>query len=720
MKTFLLFLLAWVLARGIAEHAYTHVPKTVAVSEEGLDPKRIALDLEAMVGDGVPHPMGSEASERVAARLVDTLHELGYLPQLDSRFVCSPMAMCGRPQNVMARLAGTSSASAILVTAHYDSTPATPGAYDNALGVAVVLELARILSASKPAHDIIFLFDDGEEVGLLGAEAFSRHPWWSNVRVVVNVDGMGGPTALRLHGGRDTFLLEAVRKTKQPYLSSFSPAFERFSVGYNDARVYAPYVPVVGVEGYREYSRYHNPLDRAHDVAPGAILSRGAETLRLVQGLANSPLDAAPSTATYFDLFGRVLIFWPTSASLPLALVVLMLTLIGAWRDRYDFKSAPADLGLSLGALVLGLLFQAAFLAAFAPGSEAALSRLRSGLLVRELAGLWGLTLLPLLALRSDRWDPQRMFRTVLLAMATAGVVVALWAPQAAYLWIAPTALAALLAFFARVRAGLIATILATSLGAALLDLTPPSGGWLGTLAHEGPRLLALIWFVPVLLRFSERHRTSLLLAAPLLVTAVSLASLLSSAEPEAEPGTLRLVEDARTGKSEWIWFGEPSPGLEGSLRFQERAMVFPWSSGFRPARVATATVSVGPPPVFEDVTTSTDGWIRGTVRSDRAADELLVALPAGQVTEARVESENVALTDGAWTGGFSVINLPGADSVYLELKRVAGAPLEFWLADTAYGIPERAADPLRLREPHRLPTHSGDATTSLYRVRIP
>ena len=148
--------------------------------------------------------------------------------------------------------------------------------------------------------------------------------------------------------------------------------------------------------------------------------------------------------------------------------------------------------------------------------------------------------------------------------------------------------------------------------------------------------------------------------------------------------------------------------------------MVFPWSSGFRPARVATATVSVGPPPVFEDVTTSTDGWIRGTVRSDRGAVELLIALPVGQVTQARVESENVALTDGAWTGGFSVVNLPGADSIYLELKRASGAPLEFWLADTAYGIPERAADPLRLREPHRLPTHSGDATMSLYQIRIP
>ena len=52
------------------------------------------------------------------------------------------------------------------------------GAYDNASGVAAILEVARALSAQpqRPRRSILFAAVTGEEKGLLGAEYFARHP----------------------------------------------------------------------------------------------------------------------------------------------------------------------------------------------------------------------------------------------------------------------------------------------------------------------------------------------------------------------------------------------------------------------------------------------------------------------------------------------------------------------------------------------------------------
>jgi hypothetical protein len=51
----------------------------------------------------------------------------------------------------------------VLFAAHYDSCHDTPGADDNASGVAGLLEMARLLKASKPAHTIKLVFLANEE-----------------------------------------------------------------------------------------------------------------------------------------------------------------------------------------------------------------------------------------------------------------------------------------------------------------------------------------------------------------------------------------------------------------------------------------------------------------------------------------------------------------------------------------------------------------------------
>ncbi|MFS8776435.1 M28 family peptidase [Synechococcus sp. W65.1] len=62
----------------------------------------------------------------------------------------------------------------ILVGAHFDAAPATPGADDNASGVAVLLELARHFAA-KPAPSPLWLVAfDLEERGMVGSTAYAR------------------------------------------------------------------------------------------------------------------------------------------------------------------------------------------------------------------------------------------------------------------------------------------------------------------------------------------------------------------------------------------------------------------------------------------------------------------------------------------------------------------------------------------------------------------
>lgn len=55
------------------------------------------------------------------------------------------------------------------------------------MGVATTLELIRYFIHHPPQHTIIFLFNNLEEGGLIGAQSFIRHPWYSSVKLFVNL-----------------------------------------------------------------------------------------------------------------------------------------------------------------------------------------------------------------------------------------------------------------------------------------------------------------------------------------------------------------------------------------------------------------------------------------------------------------------------------------------------------------------------------------------------
>lgn len=97
-------------------------------------------------------------------------------------------------RNVSARIEGTDRSEEILtLTAHFDSVPEGPGAYDNMAGGAIIMELCRYFAAHRPRRTLEFVWFGAEEKGLKGSQAYikARRDELSRHRFNMNVDLAG-------------------------------------------------------------------------------------------------------------------------------------------------------------------------------------------------------------------------------------------------------------------------------------------------------------------------------------------------------------------------------------------------------------------------------------------------------------------------------------------------------------------------------------------------
>ncbi|MEV7080856.1 M28 family peptidase [Streptomyces sp. NPDC093516] len=79
-----------------------------------------------------------------------------------------------RGANLIASLPGSGTGPAVVVGAHLDSVSGSPGADDNASGVAVLLETARLLAGTPAPARVVLAVFDMEELGLIGARQAAR------------------------------------------------------------------------------------------------------------------------------------------------------------------------------------------------------------------------------------------------------------------------------------------------------------------------------------------------------------------------------------------------------------------------------------------------------------------------------------------------------------------------------------------------------------------
>ena len=97
--------------------------------------------------------------------------------------------------NIVGRLPGELP-ERIVFCAHYDSKVDTPGAYDNAAGVGVLLSLAQLLSQRKHRHTLEWVAFTGEEGAGLGDMEYARQArqagrGFDRVTAAINIDGVG-------------------------------------------------------------------------------------------------------------------------------------------------------------------------------------------------------------------------------------------------------------------------------------------------------------------------------------------------------------------------------------------------------------------------------------------------------------------------------------------------------------------------------------------------
>lgn len=278
-----------------------------------------------------PHPMGTPAHDRVRDYLVRELEELGLSPQVQTA-VGHRGVRVGTVDNVLARIEGSAGHDrAILLMAHYDSMPATYGAADDASGVAVLLETARALTAGSapPVQDVILLFTDGEESGLLGAEAFERvHPWSEDVALVLNFEARGnrGPGLMFETGADNAWLIDHLAETDRPVAGSYSYEIYRRMPNDTDYTVFRQAgVPGLNFAFIDGSPAYHTALDTAEALSPESLQHMGTYALGLVRSLDSADLAAEPSSgdAVYFNLVGSAFVHFPAGVGLVLLLLAL-------------------------------------------------------------------------------------------------------------------------------------------------------------------------------------------------------------------------------------------------------------------------------------------------------------------------------------------------------------------------------------------------------------
>jgi hypothetical protein len=303
-----------------------------------------------------PHPVGSPEHAVAQDYILQELTRLGLRPEVQT----TPVV-----HNIVSRLAGTGqSGQAILLVAHYDTAPKSPGASDDGSGVVVLLETLRALKTGPPLNnDVIALFSDGEEIGELGAKAFAYgHPWAKDVGLVFNFEarGSGGPALMFETSNGNGWLMRHFAAAA-PYPVAYSLTYELYKLMPNDTDLTV--LKGAGLPGLNfafiknGAKHYHSPLDNLANIDERSVQHQGTYALGLTRHFGNLSLaHPAEPDAVYFNLYGSRLIVYSQNWVVPLALLAAALwAVVGiiGWRAR---QLHLAEVGKGLAAVPLGIL----------------------------------------------------------------------------------------------------------------------------------------------------------------------------------------------------------------------------------------------------------------------------------------------------------------------------------------------------------------------------
>lgn len=305
------------------------------------------------------HPPGTAEHSAVRDYIFKEVAALGLNPEIQktAQIVDRRSHAFGAVvENIVVKLPGTrNGGKAVLLSAHYDTVPHSTGASDNGAGVATLLETLRALrSGPALANDVIFLFTDAEEIGLLGAMAFvEKHPAAKDVKVALNFDTLGNSGATIMFDSTENngwLIGEFAKAAPKPVANSLAEKIYGILPYMTDLQVLA----TDGVQGlnfaYIEGVHvHHTQLDSLETIDERSVQHTGSYALALARHFANIDLEPGVTrNAVFFSVLGSFLVHYPIGWAIPLAILVAALFIavvaIGLRRKRLTF-----------GGMILGL-----------------------------------------------------------------------------------------------------------------------------------------------------------------------------------------------------------------------------------------------------------------------------------------------------------------------------------------------------------------------------
>lgn len=683
-----------------------------------------------------PHPIGSASQRKVELYITKVLSEAGLVPQIQKDVVVGDPRrgnVVASVENIVVRLNGTTpNRKAVMLVAHYDSVPNSPGASDDGAGVVTLLETIRALKARPPLqNDLIFLFTDGEEPGSLGAKAFAdAHPWASDVGLVLNFEarGSGGPVYMfETSEGNGKLISEFGKVVPHPFASSLMYAIYKLLPNDTDFTVFRRN----GVPGFNfayigGANRYHSFHDSLQTVDERSIQHHGSYALALASHFGNLNLDNLRTTnAVYFDLLGTTLLTYPQSWTIPLAMLLVLLfagTVIIGLRKK----------ALSPGRAALGFvlwLISAVVAVAAAAGLWKALSLWHPSYTARSNATLYAACLLSLgfcitVSLFSlfRRWTGWNN----LMAGALAGwllvtVASSIMLPGASYLFAWPllfslVGLTVSFLYEGRESSLQLAIILAAPIPGVLLIAGTIYSVFQGmALAFPAALVLPEVMLLALFLPYFKRVPSYVASLAAVSVLATLIFLILGNVIPvydENNPHTDSVVYNVNADTGETTWVSNDGGIDEWTAQF------FP--AGATAARNSGARQLTSPAPrlnledelrVLDDKTTEQGRSLHLRLSSPRQARIFsLYVAPTAQITGAVVNGKRLEPNGAPKGWELSYLGVPpeGIDLI-LETKSTGNVKLTF--ASYSDGLPDLPGGPAGPRPPQLMPAMNSDVT---------
>ena len=212
----------------------------------------------------------------------------------------------GQSGNLVARIPGADTSRAVILGAHIDSAN-TPGAGDNALNCAVLLEVARVLNEGmiEPPVDIYLVWFGSHELGIQGSQHFvNAYPEiLDRALAALLLDGFTadetGPTIFALQessytrfGDRRTLFVDYITQKGEVYGIPIAWSYDSEFASSDDGSFHG-FVPAVRFAfGNQEIGhRFHSPYDTVDSVRDqGGVMEQSA-SMALIVAL-EAPLDA--------------------------------------------------------------------------------------------------------------------------------------------------------------------------------------------------------------------------------------------------------------------------------------------------------------------------------------------------------------------------------------------------------------------------------------------